>query len=495
MAPSSICVAYLLVLTLLGLSGCVSSGPDGIYAPTPDPDEAHRTADAEEQPPIVLAEGRAAIAGHVTDDTGFSLPDAHVALLRTDNATRTDRAGWFNFTNLTPGDYAVRVDLSGYRAGETEVATRPDEVSRIEITLVPVDNSGAGYRPHIHDYWAERTELTVVDGAVDWYRPVQRSEPYATVFRYEQVVIHKALRLVCMDTQGHVEPYDPPIWFADPGQLVIPGTAEIRVQLRWTQQDFNGDKLFVAWHPANGTNISSLGPIRNGETATIAVVPQMWDSGHQSFTLWRFWLCMRDERYGAGNDEAMLMMGSVHVVMTLVRGDDSLPMEPPHPKFWANGNVLQLGENLTKKVRNTLLYTFNHHARNPEYTWQFADGKIVPPGTTMLTLRLDWSYGGPLENRPFSLTYRPANGHPSKEDPGEMLKPVAAEKGANHRVYRIALEPGQTDAFYQRRSNWLFMFNTEGEEAEALFTNPCVCEVTLRFSASAERGLGSADSG
>src|SRR5580700_700297 len=71
-------------------------------------------------PPQALAQGEttSAIVGQVRDTTSAVVPDATVTIANPETGLRrsakTDDAGRFNFPQLKPGTYSVRVEAQGF---------------------------------------------------------------------------------------------------------------------------------------------------------------------------------------------------------------------------------------------------------------------------------------------------------------------------------------------------------------------------------------------
>ena len=80
------------------------------------------------------------ITGTVKDTSGASVPGATVAILNTQTAlertTVTNETGTYNFTNVTPGSYLVKVTLQGFKEfQQTDVPVTLGQVSRVDLAL------------------------------------------------------------------------------------------------------------------------------------------------------------------------------------------------------------------------------------------------------------------------------------------------------------------------------------------------------------------------
>ena len=92
---------------------------------------------------VALASGqttRARLTGTVTDPNGAVVPGAvltatHVAT-NISNSTNTDQEGSYTFTALSPGEYTVAVELTGFKRNiVTGVILQIAETSRLDIPL------------------------------------------------------------------------------------------------------------------------------------------------------------------------------------------------------------------------------------------------------------------------------------------------------------------------------------------------------------------------
>ena len=80
------------------------------------------------------------VTGTVKDESGAAIPGATVAILSTQTAlertTVSNDTGTYNFTNVLPGSYDVKVSLQGFKEFvETGVPVSVNTVSRVEVTL------------------------------------------------------------------------------------------------------------------------------------------------------------------------------------------------------------------------------------------------------------------------------------------------------------------------------------------------------------------------
>jgi hypothetical protein len=441
---------------------------------------------------VTVAGDAGAILGTVVNDIGVPVATSHIALLGTDYSTFSNKSGRFELLNVTAGTHTMRVDHMDYRATEQQIQVAAGQVTQLSVTLVPKVSVGAGYRPHLHDYWGGAVEKVVIDQTFDWHEPYDHDAPYAggagEVQRYYSTATQASGTHPCLYTgpnekQNQLYFNNRLIWFNDPAQTVYEGTAAIEVKLDWTSNDAPVEELILGYRAANMTNYEVTTPIKKGVPFTLPVSPEMWDSGHQAFTLWDFGLCVAYETEIPADGK--FFIGKVKVFMKLIRGHEILP-EPPHPNFWANGSEVLVIDGLKKST--SAQYATSRSQYRGDFFVKPTGSKLVPPGTKTLRATLEWTYSGPApQPKAWSLTYRPANVNPRSYDgPGDFQKVAPTESGATKRVYDIPIKPGESDAFYQQRSNWGFMLNLEGEEASSNWVNPCGnCKIEFKIDAVA----------
>jgi hypothetical protein len=474
-----LCFAAGLIVVL---SGCTSPAASSSKDAADDGGSIVATTGRDAR--VVVGEKTGAVVGSIHDDIGVAVSTAHVVLAR-DIEAYSNRTGSFALSNVTAGTYTVRVEHPDYRTTEEPITIHAGEVTHLEVTLVPRVNAGAGYRPHLHDYWADRREVPVIDKSFDWHEPYDRAGPEAQTFSrvYDQVTQTEVNPCIF---QG--KPYfnNRFIWFDDGAQLVWAGTSKIVVKLDWTQSDYSGDSLAIAWKTPVSNDWQMIDPmIKKGAEATIEVASNESDSSHQAFTLWQFVLCINNST--SGTIGVAPVTGSIHVSMKIVRGREIMP-EPPHPYFWANGTTFSaLPNSWNNFTMSNNGYTLGRSAWGSGNA-AFAVApppkdkglRIVPPGTKELHVHLEWKYSLPSGTKAWSLTYRPANVHPySSADPATLKVIAPANKGPTSRDYVIPVGAAETDAFYQHVTNWLFFLNYEGEESDWKWVEDCGCDIAV----------------
>ena len=68
---------------------------------------------------VVFAQANAKVSGTVTDPNGAAVPGASVKLInqatKIESATTSNEDGYFNFVNVNPAMYTLRVEVQGFK--------------------------------------------------------------------------------------------------------------------------------------------------------------------------------------------------------------------------------------------------------------------------------------------------------------------------------------------------------------------------------------------
>src|SRR5579859_6550756 len=88
---------------------------------------------------LASAQTFGAITGEVKDQTGAVAPGAPVTLTNTgtnvERTSTTNDSGVYNFPDLIPATYKVRVAASGFQAVESTVEIQVQQTARVDFTL------------------------------------------------------------------------------------------------------------------------------------------------------------------------------------------------------------------------------------------------------------------------------------------------------------------------------------------------------------------------
>lgn len=451
--------AWLMIVLMLGigLAGCaggdggVFSGGDGDDA---DGDGESSAPAVEPEPGVFVAADRGVLRGTVFDDAGFALSGVRVSILETGRFTDTNTTGRYFFGNVTVGIYQVQFQAAGYLTMTLEAEVRAGNITDRDVTLRPSQDVGAGYRPHVHDLWGERTEVTLLDGPVD-LMPPNADHPYSFAGAWDRVYrantnnSENMYRFFLPDTGG-----DPPI--------VFPGTAEMLVTFRWEPTEVPQDSLGFAFRDANGT-WGVQGIKASEQTWRVPVTPEMADNGHQKWSRWSFYAYTGQHYSRAPNYEPTAILGPIDVKIVIIKGE--LYAEPAHIDHWQGRDTIRI-RNASDEV------VHEHVTRERTYGSNgipVADGHIVPPGTVRMRIAFAYWYtdaaNGSVADEAWVLTWRTGEQPPGTPVADyKRTEPSHSEPGLV--VYEYDVAPHETDAVYQTSSSWYFIPSPEGQEDE-----------------------------
>lgn len=441
-----------MMLLLLG-AGCVGADP-------PKPAATTEATDlVEPSPGVQIRSDRGAIQGVVFDDKAFPVKGARVSLLGTDYFMDTDPNGEFLFVNLTIGSFDIAANVEYFQAYNAKVDVVAGNVTRHDIQLVPVEDAGAGYRPHIHDYWLGLNERTIMDRDVD-FRDVQKGSEFGGP-PYNYVVWGAAYPSIntTMSLDVPSTPEDP--------RLIYPATREIIVSITWDVTKSTVQSVGLEYVTANG-KLGKFGRQASPATFKIAVnAAEMTDRGHQWFTLWDFRVYMgttttTGENQGA-NTRPALLYGAFHASIKVVRGE--LLPEPPHVDHWKGQGQKVLLNYTTVNVRSSTDVVDRTVYAGPKLD------AIVPPGTKTLKILFAWEYdqlNGTAPALPDQvLTWKTAADDPKLTRAEHYRTGPAKDSGPQWKRYEIDVKPADCDAFYQSRSLWKFLPATKDFERDS----------------------------
>ncbi len=158
------------------------------------------------------------IVGNVRDGTGAELPGATVTITNQDtNLSReatTNEAGVYNFVNVLPGPYTVKVTLQGFREfQQTDVPVTVNTVGRIDVSLqvgqIAETITVTGMSPLLQTDKADiHTELKTAEISnlpLSNYRNYQKLidlVPGATPARFQNAVIDSPARALTTNVNG-----------------------------------------------------------------------------------------------------------------------------------------------------------------------------------------------------------------------------------------------------------------------------------------------------
>lgn len=457
----------LIVLGLvLVLSGCLGSGEtSGTGSATPTLSGA---ADS-------FGAGQGAVGGRVTDDAELFVRDARVSLLGTDFFADSNRTGHYLIANVTAGTYEMQVAAAGYMAATYNVTVVPGNLTVVDVMLLPSEQVGAGYRPHIHDYWQGLKERVIMDRDVD-FRDVQKGSEFGGP-PYNYAVWGAAYPSI-NTTMALDVPSTP-----EDARLIYPGTREIVITLSWDISKSTVQTVGLAYSTANGKS-GKFGRLASPATFKIPIdAAEMTDRGHQWFTLWTFSVYMgtttTSGSHEGANTRPALLYGAFHATLKVIRGEP-LP-EPAHVDHWEG------------KSQKVLLALDKSNARSSldvvdrtVYVGPKLDS-IVPPGTKKLRIFFVWEYDQLNGTAPAApdqvLTWKTAADDPKLTRAEHYRTSAATKSGPQWKLYEIELKSADCDAFYQTTSLWKFLPATKDFEKDSRDYDPRPSKVKLEVVA------------
>ena len=417
-ARAALAIGLALVM---GLAGCLSSKGPAPPLETEDPNVVvTREGDT-------VAADHGAVRGKVLSDAGFPVEGARVILEGTAYSATTNETGEFVFGNVTVGPFNLHVQSEHFQAFSTRIDVRAGETTVVTITLVPPEGRGAGYRPHLHDNWGDKTEIVLMDHDVN---PRRACDDYQATSVYSKAFVC-VLWAAFVGLNSSFEYPLPDIDGQDP--IIYPGTKEIRVTISWDRPaDATYQRLGFAFKHANMTAaaaVIALPAKPSGETTVVTLRPDMPDFGHQRWSFWHFFV-------HAGKvlgDPPDYPIGPIHVKMVIVKGE--IAPEPEHRDFWGENKTLTLrtGGNL----QQCTIFGRDH----PYGCSLLLPAKVlVPPGSVRMRMDLWWNHTThPAINKDIKLRWRSADQHPSTWTP-QMKTATATASGHHFKVYEIPLE-------------------------------------------------------
>lgn len=433
---------------------------------------AAAAAPVEVEPGLIVAADKGVLDVLVVNDAGLVVQGARVSLVGTDHFEDTNTSGLVRFINVTAGDHTLIVQSTGFQPHQQPVQVQAANITLAEVVLLPDSSRGAGYVPHVHDYWGERTEHILMDEAVDITQP---SGDYSVHPVYDLV-----LNMVVRPNNNNDYKIRVPTLDDGTPNLVYPGAGEVRVTFRWETTDTQIEELRLRYSPPAADSVT-LEPKRSGETWSIPVTPVTMDYGHQQQTEWDFWIKWDNVPTEGATYRPAVNVGEIDVEIVIIKGSDP-PLEPPHPDFWADGDVL-----LLRSADDELVWQYPDRSRaGSSMLFFLPDETIVPPGTTMLRFVFTWRYDGAAHgtilDQEHTVIWRTAAHSPYAHFP-EWDRHEPAVTGDHMKEFHVELAPGEADEFYQRESWWTWSPGRVGAEDETLDPSPSVRRFTLEVTA------------
>lgn len=435
--------AVLLLLLASSLAGCMGGGSreDGATPSSTPPTQAETGFVPE---PGLEERGVGELHGAVLDGerAGVPLDKAIVIVLGTNRFANPGADGRYEFLNMTPGHFSIKVDRDGYVGVEHTVEVRAGGVTYLNLTLYAKGSSivdrPAFDRPHVHDDWGGETRKQFQSFTFTPTDTITRTGPFNCFYffpTYCNLVV--------------------PI---DASKAILPGTVNVEVKLSWQGgphianhwglMAFTSSHTFNPLVPDNGGY--SFGPRESGQVFRIPIYPFDADPGHQNFTNWHFTLRHLTASSAWNPAYAALTAGTINVEMWMEKG--VVPLEPKHRRFWEDNSSVEL---FREKVLTETSLCDNP---SPGRSWRLdlEPGLFVPPGTREIRGWMNWTANLHPAPAAWSLVVKGANYPKGDADPKWFR--VADESTTAGTSVAFVIRPGtfETDKYYQKTSYWTF---------------------------------------
>lgn len=427
-------------------------------------------------PQGAVAENRAIVYGRAHDSGNLSVAGARIDILGTPLSTRTGADGSFKFNQAPVGVFRARVEASGFAVLEQEFTTHAGKETRVDLPLQVNALLGAGYAPHLHDFWGRNTERVLMDDVVPIYDDLPGTfagDHHDLLGTTTAATVPTCTKSVTRSNFGCPWEFFLPNSADQLPQTVWPGTRQVTFKLTWDSgpQD-NLPKVGILLRHAALANAKpdiDLGAVANGGTLTYDLkYANQTDNGHQLFTAWVFKLYVANDLESPTSWSPSVGQAGIGVKMTIFKG--SLGLDPGHRDFW---------EANTSAVVGNPSYTYAPNAAGPQdasatdsyHVFALASDphnriNIIAPGTQKLDVKITWTYREGTTPLPdlglkYKFTYRTADQYPRDTPASAYKTPKLLDSAAGMLHYEIPVTPTEWDGFYQEKSLWGFRWSED----------------------------------
>lgn len=298
---------------------------------------------------------------------------------------------------------------------------------------------------HTHDYWGVRTDYVLFEDTLT----LAETATEETEMTADGAVIGKKV----FDTEDDGDDDQA----LDKTDIVYQGTKEIAVILDWDAATIPG--VAFAFKHANTPEFSPLIPVQNGQEFTITLQSRWADMAHQdSVSRWAYQIVAYDEQQGASPFPVHAARGDVTVFMEIRKGTAS-SIDPPHPPFYCDTDVLDGGE-IDVTVSNAAMVTVEAGDTKQQVVPVGGDAleghyppapHIVPTETSLVRAWLYYNYTGPAagDQHELGLKFHGA-------DTVEYQFPDPAEADDGYAYYEIPVDGTMTDSPYAFETDWRY---------------------------------------
>lgn len=393
-----------------------------------------------------------------------SSPQAYIAIAAVCLMVATGLAGCVGGSGgSTNADDAGEVDDTDDPTNVTEVRNKTKN-STIKVRRGTDLDPNSTY--HTHDSWGDRTEITILDPDRD--DAATQTLDYQSF--YSDCVPFCSNPTLVFDIPQRREGDD---LIAN---TVFQGTGKITLTLSWEGQAAVGEPELCVTNDASPTPCGRADATftfsENGATKTIEygsglLTKETWDPPHARKSNWRFGVkpCETDR----GACVPALQQTEFTLTVTIHRGDQNLPLDPPHFSFYGAKDKLTLLDGYLVDSGRVITvddwYFQQRGSSKARPLWyigraQIADAgsehRVVAPGTAEMRVRVEWEDGqGDPEQTPLELRYLSAS------DPwGDWQEPGDVQECegnlTNCKVYTIAVSGLGADSLYATQTQWLW---------------------------------------
>lgn len=370
-------------------------------------------------------------------------------------------------------------DAANVSNGTEEAPTRSAEL--------PTSGSAGDVGAHVHDGWKGRDEIVIVDRTVTIN--ATRTEPGGSGPIAQRVGINDCdgddfdLEAWCLGRQRFAPAATPSD--AEP-RIVAPGTWKISATASWDSETITGLRLYAI--SADGVRFCMGDLQRSGDTVDLTAKDvgdhntYCWnggpddeeqnrsmmfplehvDDGHARQSAWKFVVTASGGPFGSSF--AAIAEGEVDWTIVAKRANASLPLEPPHPDWYADASSYHVaygeesGANEYGASTGGGVVFDRGFAFGGEYMYLYPRNPI-PPGTQEILVRVNLTNDSPFADREEMAPETRLHYRTEETWDAPRTEVTTVDGDGSTRVYRIAVPEGLTDSVYDCAgddSRWRF---------------------------------------
>lgn len=328
--------------------------------------------------------------------------------------------------------------------------TPPDNLSSNDGPLVvdpEADPIHPGGLPHVHDRWAGASVKVLLDDTVRMKDPMDPTE-HSNLWDFINCASFCNVEVDVSLSEGSIVP---------------PGAERVTVEAMWNHSTvrFGETNLLLSYQAANQTELRPL-DWQDGPAAwSINTSVEMSDEGHAQYSLWRFRLTAC---------ECLSLLGEgwefpIDIKITAHRRAGPLPIEPPHPDWWANGTERPVWSDEGTVARfgygESYASTDGGIAFGGSYmnTVNREDHSAVPPGTHLMSAWFNWTNDAAGSE---VLEPVPWLAWDNTDWDFHLWQPSEVHEGSHE--YVLPVTDRMVDGMYGEQSRWRFRYGFWGDD-------------------------------